>query len=230
MRVRCPECGTINQLPAERSAPTDLAICSVCRMVLADSESVVDDEGRYCHRHCYDESRRPVHQSSQETRSWPPGHLEPPPDVIASPAKAPRAIPVDEIVVPEPARDGLWNDLTPSDSTGSISSLLQPLPATRPNTVWLYVMMGFAAAVPVVVLLFILVQLIVYSLEANRGGGLPPVPTLNAPSQVSGPGAMPEGARSGAAEVRSSDSGGAASPGGTGRAGGTDEARAPGRT
>jgi hypothetical protein len=104
MRVRCPECGSINELPAESSG-----LPSPVRGLPRGSES--DSEA-------------------------------------------------------EPAANDLWDELSVSEV--SRRHVSQPPAPSRRNNPWLYVMMGFAAAVPVVVLLFIVAQWIVHSLESEQ--------------------------------------------------------------
>jgi len=123
MRVRCPECKTINELPGEPSE----VILSVTGL-----------------------------PGAKESRS-----------------------------VPEPVASDFWKELSASEV--ETAPLLEPRLSPRHNNAWLYAMMGFAAAVPVVALLFIVAQLIVQSLESKPQS--PPVkqpPAISAPEHPKG--------------------------------------------
>ncbi len=183
MCVRCPQCGELSQLPTEPVELPASAICFLCgKDFAADPDLVKDTGGRYYHRRCYeDASRYEQARRSEKTRR----HTSPTARrTTANTEEAPPGILESESLGEvEPTVDDLWKDLLAPDSTASADAAWHSPPAPRRNTAWLYVMMGFSAAVPAVVLLFILVQLIVNSLEGKRESRrVPPMPPV-----ISGP-------------------------------------------
>lgn len=186
--VRCSQCGTINRLP---SRPSDAlppvlesAFCFVCgKDFTVDSDLVRDKKGRSYHRRCYEEaSRYEKSRREQEVRrhkSDLPRHLTP----QSLPRHATPADPIDEELVEliglTTSPEESWPDLSPSspDETAAGSLIGH---GSRREGVWLYVLIGFGAAVPVVVLLFILVQLIISSIQ-----GPPEPPKKAVPLELS---------------------------------------------
>ncbi len=180
--VRCSQCGTINRLPSAPSATPppmlESAFCFVCgKDFSVDRDLVRDKKGRSYHRRCYEEaSRYEKSRREQETRSRHsglPAHITP----ESIPRQATPAEPIDDELVElmelVPPSEESWPDLS---QTGT-SSLDGPAIGGfgRRDGVWLYVLIGFGAAVPIVVLLFIIVQLIISSIQgpslpARRNG------------------------------------------------------------
>ncbi|NLX95169.1 MAG: hypothetical protein GXY83_03225 [Rhodopirellula sp.] len=173
--VRCSQCGTINRLPANPSAtPASLlesAFCFVCgKDFSVDGDLVRDKKGRSYHRRCYeDASRYEKSRRKQEVRRQRSGDSSSDmSDLI--PEQAAPAVPVDEELVDLIELSAPTDELGPDLSPTSISDLEDTSlrgHSSRLEGVWLYVLIGFGAAVPIVVLLFILVQLIVSSIQGR---------------------------------------------------------------
>ncbi len=167
MRVRCPQCSTINELPATPSELPSSANCFLCgKDFSTESDLVKDTGGRYYHRRCYeDASRYEQARRREETRRRLTAHAAGTPSDSANEDLAPISSDAEGFGELEPTVDDLWKGLfIPSGEASAGLTWKQP-PASRRSHPWIYVMMGFAAAVPVVVLLFIMVQLVVNSFE-----------------------------------------------------------------
>lgn len=185
----------INQLPTRPAASKPLvesAFCFICgKDFTADPDLVRDTKQRTYHRRCYEDACQ-YQQSRRPEGTRPRGPLPasgpraalPPSRTPSRPAAPPSPQPstdqhieLTDLAAPG---DDLWADLS-----GPANPLLDgaPLPTSSPgpfsgrrDSVWLYVLIGFGAAVPVVVLLFIAIQLLISSFtgpDPSVAGGDP---------------------------------------------------------
>lgn len=165
LSVRCPQCGTINALPSEPVELPQTAICFLCgRDFTADPDLVKDTGGRYYHRQCYEgASRYEQARRAEEARRRQTGEFARPPENTSRAEILPPVVDGERFGELELTVDDLWKDLLAPSSVAQMP--WEPSSTLRRDTAWLYVLMGFAAAVPVVVLMFIAMQLFLTSLE-----------------------------------------------------------------
>jgi phage FluMu protein Com len=187
MRVRCPQCSSINQLPSEFSEAHVAASCFLCGQSFEpDSDLVKDVNGRYYHRRCYEDASRYEQARREEIRRRQTGEIVLPAAVAVTEDLTSALSDAEELGELEPTMEDLWKDVPIPSETASAGPAWQHSPLVRRDTAWLYVMMGFAAAVPAVVLLFIMMQLIINTLEGrNRPFNTPhPKPAASVSQEV----------------------------------------------
>lgn len=153
--TRCPACQTINRLPQRPDPDTPASgeaseVCSECGFDLSiDGDQVTDARGRRYHRVCYEA------EAAEQA-------VQPPAASSSQPEQEPRQ--------PEGVAEDLLSELLPDvperlatggDAQSTIPAaepiLLGPA-SSRSQRNWVYLLIGAGIAVPIVVLLFIVIE------------------------------------------------------------------------